>query len=108
MKDTIRNKLESVRDRFEEISGLLADPDVIARQRAMVHLLHLPARHARTHPFLAGLAMALVAEGLESSGDTARAEAMRREIATSFPAHPVGNWPVAGARSGLPTTKEFG
>ncbi len=32
MKDSIRLKLESVRDRFEEIAGLLADPDVIADQ----------------------------------------------------------------------------
>ena len=32
MKDSIRNKLESVRDRFEEISGLLSDPDVIGDQ----------------------------------------------------------------------------
>jgi len=27
VKDSIRYKLESVKDRFEEISGLLADPD---------------------------------------------------------------------------------
>jgi peptide chain release factor 1 len=32
MKDSIRTKLEVTRDRFEEISGLLADPDVIADQ----------------------------------------------------------------------------
>lgn len=32
MKDSIRRKLETVRERFEEISGLLADPDVIAKQ----------------------------------------------------------------------------
>ena len=32
MKESIRNKLESVRDRFEEIAGLLADPDIIADQ----------------------------------------------------------------------------
>ncbi|MDJ0708938.1 MAG: peptide chain release factor 1 [Woeseiaceae bacterium] len=32
MKESIRLKLESVRDRFEEIAGLLADPDVIADQ----------------------------------------------------------------------------
>ncbi len=32
MKDSIRLKLESVRDRFEEIAGLLADPDIIADQ----------------------------------------------------------------------------
>ena len=32
MKDSIRFKLESVCDRFEEISGLLSDPDVIGDQ----------------------------------------------------------------------------
>ena len=32
MRDSIRFKLESVRDRFEEISGLLADPDIIGDQ----------------------------------------------------------------------------
>lgn len=32
MKDSIRLKLETVRDRFEEIAGLLADPDVINDQ----------------------------------------------------------------------------
>jgi peptide chain release factor 1 len=32
VKDSIRTKLESTRDRFEEIAGLLADPDVIADQ----------------------------------------------------------------------------
>ncbi len=32
MKESIRHKLESVRDRFEELAGLLADPDVISDQ----------------------------------------------------------------------------
>ena len=32
MKDSIRFKLESVCDRFEEIAGLLADPDIIGDQ----------------------------------------------------------------------------
>lgn len=32
MKDSIHNKLETTRDRFEEIAGLLADPDVIGDQ----------------------------------------------------------------------------
>lgn len=32
MKDSIRTKLETTRDRFEEIAGLLADPDVISDQ----------------------------------------------------------------------------
>ncbi len=32
MKSSIRNKLESVCDRFEEVSGLLSDPDIISDQ----------------------------------------------------------------------------
>jgi peptide chain release factor 1 len=32
MKDSIRMKLESTRERFEEIAGLLAEPDVISNQ----------------------------------------------------------------------------
>ena len=32
MKESIREKLETTRDRFEEIAGLLADPDVIGDQ----------------------------------------------------------------------------
>ena len=32
MKSSIKNRLESVRDRFEEVSGLLSDPDIIGDQ----------------------------------------------------------------------------
>ena len=32
MKESIRHKLESVRDRFEELAGLLANPEVIGNQ----------------------------------------------------------------------------
>ena len=32
MKDSIRHRLEQTRDRFEELAGLLADPDVISDQ----------------------------------------------------------------------------
>ncbi len=32
MKESIKDRLESVRDRFEEVSGLLSDPDVINDQ----------------------------------------------------------------------------
>ena len=47
MKDTIRSKLESVRDRFEEIAGLLADPDVIADQN---QFRDLSKEYARVEP----------------------------------------------------------
>ena len=47
MKDSIRLKLESVRDRFEEIAGLLADPDVIANQD---QFRNLSKEYARVEP----------------------------------------------------------
>ncbi|MEL7185011.1 MAG: peptide chain release factor 1 [Pseudomonadota bacterium] len=47
MKDSIRFKLESVRDRFEEIAGLLADPDVISDQN---QFRNLSKEYARVEP----------------------------------------------------------
>ena len=47
MKDSIRSKLESVSERFEEIAGLLADPDVIADQD---QFRNLSKEYARVEP----------------------------------------------------------
>ncbi len=47
MKESIRFKLESVRDRFEEIAGLLADPEVIADQN---QFRDLSREYARVEP----------------------------------------------------------
>ena len=47
MKDSIRLKLETVRDRFEEIAGLLADPDVIGDQN---QFRDLSKEYARVEP----------------------------------------------------------
>ena len=47
MKESIRLKLESVRDRFEEIAGLLADPDVIGDQN---QFRNLSKEYARVEP----------------------------------------------------------
>ncbi len=47
MKDSVRYKLESVRDRFEEIEGLLADPDVISDQN---QFRELSMEYARVEP----------------------------------------------------------
>ena len=47
MKESIRLKLESVRDRFEEIAGLLADPDIIADQN---QFRELSKEYARVEP----------------------------------------------------------
>ncbi|MEJ2171281.1 MAG: peptide chain release factor 1 [Woeseiaceae bacterium] len=47
MKESIRHKLESVRDRFEELAGLLADPDVIGDQG---QFRNLSKEYARIEP----------------------------------------------------------
>ena len=47
MKESIRFKLESVSDRFEEIAGLLADPDVIGDQN---RFRSLSKEYARVEP----------------------------------------------------------
>ena len=49
MKESIRFKLESVRDRFEEIAGLLADPDVIADQN---QFRNLSKEYSRVDPIV--------------------------------------------------------
>jgi len=47
VKESIRFKLESVSDRFEEIAGLLSDPDVIADQN---QFRELSKEYARVEP----------------------------------------------------------
>ncbi len=49
MKDSIRTKLEVTRDRFEEIAGLLADPDVIADQN---QFRDLSREYSRLEPII--------------------------------------------------------
>jgi peptide chain release factor 1 len=49
MKESIRFKLESVSDRFEEIAGLLADPDVISDQN---QFRDLSKEYARIEPIV--------------------------------------------------------
>jgi peptide chain release factor 1 len=47
MKESIRHKLESVRDRFEELAGLLADPEVIGDQN---QFRELSKEYSRVEP----------------------------------------------------------
>jgi peptide chain release factor 1 len=49
VKDSIRNKLETTRERFEEIEGLMADPDVISDQN---QFRDLSKEYARLNPIV--------------------------------------------------------
>lgn len=68
MKDSIRFKLESVSDRFEEIAGLLSDPDVIGDQN---QFRDLSKEYARVEPVVQ-----LFREYEAMLGDIATAEEM--------------------------------
>ena len=68
MKDSIRHKLETVRERLEEIAGLLADPDVIGDQN---QFRDLSMEYARLEPVVG-----LFSQYEASSGDVAAAEEM--------------------------------
>lgn len=71
MKDSIRFKLESVRERFEEIAGLLADPDVIGDQNKF---RDLSKEYARVEPVVQSFQKY---EGI--LGDIAAAEEMAND-----------------------------
>jgi len=49
VKTSIRHKLENVRDRFEELAGLLSDPDVIGNQN---QFRDLSREYARVEPIV--------------------------------------------------------
>jgi len=73
VKESIRFKLESVSDRFEEIAGLLSDPDVIADQNQsdQNQFRDLSKEYARVEPVVN-----LFREYENLSGDVAAAEEM--------------------------------
>jgi hypothetical protein len=73
-----------------------------ARQRGMVNLLHLPARFARTQPYLAGLALERAAGALERLGQAEPAASLRAELAAAFPGHP-----ILAVGSQRPSTNDF-
>ena len=68
MKDSIRHKLETVRDRFEELAGLLADPDVIGDQN---RFRELSMEYSRLEPIVK-----LFSEFEGTTEDVAAAEEM--------------------------------
>ncbi len=75
--------------RFHLGLSLLQETGRGRHQRAMVNLIHLPARFGRRQPYLAGLALAYVARRLEEYGDTGAAARLRAQLQRNFPHHPV-------------------
>ena len=68
--------------------SLMAETGEGRKQTGLVHLAHLPARFANDQRFLAGLALAKMAESFDASGDQASATALRGELQKNYPNHP--------------------
>jgi peptide chain release factor 1 len=71
VKESIRSKLEATRDHFEEIAGLLADPDVIADQN---RFRDLSKEYSRLEPIIR-----LFQQFESMNDDIAAAEEMARD-----------------------------
>ncbi len=71
MKESIRSKLEAVRDRFEELAGLLSDPEVIGDQN---RFRDLSVEYSRVEPIVE-----LFRKYETLDGDIAAAEEMSRD-----------------------------
>ncbi len=73
--------------------SLVREPGLDDRQAGILQLLHVPARFARSQPYLAGLALAEASLALRSMGDAAGADELARELVRQFPSHPILDWP---------------
>ncbi len=75
--------------RFHIGLSLVGEPGIGRRQRGMVSLIHLPARFARSLPYLAGLALGHAAEALAEAGQSDAAATLRIQLQKDFPDHPI-------------------
>jgi hypothetical protein len=81
--------------RFHVGSSLVREAGLVRRQRGLVSLLHLPALHQHSQPYLAGIALSVAADVLEAQGDAEGARTLRGELAARYPHHPVLAAPAA-------------
>lgn len=92
--------------RYQIGVSLISEKGLGRRQKGQVSLIHLPARFARTHPFLAGLALAQVARALQRDGDAAAAGTLLSELQRTYPNHPLhegGDVPGGGIAGDEPS-----
>ena len=70
-------------------TSLLLEPGEGLRRQGLVELAWLPARHGRSHPYLAGVALAIMARELAAQGDLKAAMRLEAELKRTYPNHPV-------------------
>ncbi len=72
--------------------SLIRETDTSMKMRGVIELLHLPARFASEQPYLAGLALADAAVTMSEAGDDVAASALKGELESKFPTHPMTRW----------------
>ena len=72
--------------------SLIREEGTEQKQAGVIELLNIPARFARTHPYLSGLALAESSATLRALGDHDGADLLARELTSSYPSHPVNDW----------------
>ena len=72
--------------------SLIREDATEQKQAGIIELLNIPARFSRTHPYLTGLALAESSAALRTLGDRDGADLLARELAASYPTHPVNDW----------------
>ena len=68
--------------------SLMAEPGVGRQEQGLVNLSYIPARFAAVQPYLAGVALAKLADACDAWGDASAASSLRTELATRYPRHP--------------------
>jgi hypothetical protein len=74
--------------------SLIREDSTEQKEVGVIELLNVPARFSRSHPYLAGLALAEASATLRSIGDAEGADTLLRELQVNFPSHPVLDWPA--------------
>lgn len=82
---------------------MLAGKEAEERRLGAAMLLHVPARLADAHPFLAGVALAEVSAALGREGNLTAAQAVLARLQREYPGHPALSWEgLRAVRSGDP------
>ena len=68
------------------------ETDERERDAGVLHLLHLPARVARSQPHLAAGALAEVGREVHARGNIQLFELVRNELRTRYPEHEANAW----------------
>ncbi len=72
--------------------SLVLEQDESLRRRGVRELLHLPARFADDHPYLAGVCLAEAAAAMGGLGEHDAASILVEELRRRFPGHPALAW----------------